>query len=241
MRYALISDIHSNYEALQAVLSDSREQRVDEYLCCGDIVGYGADPAVCLKTVRDLTTACVAGNHDWAVAGRLDAAYFINEGRIAVNMNRSWLGAEDIQYLAGLPLTYQSEDFILVHGTLNEPEYFHYLSDVAKAKTIFEIMEGQVCFVGHCHLPRIYIYHNNMAVLASSNEIEIKPGYKYLSDVGSVGQPRDRIPLAAYTVFDTSIGTIEIRRIPYDIETARKKIINAGLPRMLGDRLRRGY
>lgn len=241
MRYAILSDIHSNWEALQAVLADSRRQQIDQYLCCGDIVGYGADPGACIAKLREIGALCVAGNHDWAVAGRLDASYFIPEGLEAVNWTRNQIGIEAIQFLAELPLTRVEKNILLVHGTPEGPEHFHYLSDIIKAGANFKAFHQQICFIGHCHLPRIFVYYQDRTVLAPGTEVEMNDDYKYIVDAGSVGQPRDGNPLAGYALLDTELNTIDIRRVPYDVNTAREKIIAAGLPAVLGDRLLVGH
>ena len=239
MRYGVVSDIHSNWEALEAVLAECRKLRVGALLCCGDVVGYGADPKKCLDALRKLNVPVVAGNHDWAVSGRLDSSYFTQDGKAAVVWTRTRLGLEDITYLNALPLQLKNKDCILVHSSLKDPVHFTYLTDPAKAADAFAVMEDHVCFVGHTHVPVIFtkcganIYKNDGA-------IEINPECKYIVNAGSVGQPRDGNPLASFCVYDTAVKTIEIRRVLYDVRTAQQKILEAGLPQALSVRLAAG-
>jgi diadenosine tetraphosphatase ApaH/serine/threonine PP2A family protein phosphatase len=237
MRYAILSDLHSNEEALQAVLEHSRRQGVQQYYCCGDIVGYGAGPHAAVHWARSRKIPCVVGNHDWGVAGRLDVSYFIPEGKEAINWTRQQLNIDDIQWLGDLPLTLKTKDFILVHGTLNHPEAFNYLDDIDKAPDTFFLMDRPVCFLGHRHRPEIFIERGHRIYYPPALSVELTRDQRYIVDVGSVGQPRDGNPLASYATYDTETALIEIHRVPYDMAEARRKIIKAGLPAVLGDHL----
>ncbi|MBU4333060.1 MAG: metallophosphatase family protein, partial [Candidatus Omnitrophica bacterium] len=217
MKYGIISDIHGNLEALKEVLAVCKQESVDKYLCLGDIVGYGPNPNECIEIVQDIGAVCVAGNHDWATTARLDATYFTPDGKSAVTWTREHLTMEGFGFLNGLPITEKTEEFILVHGTLFEPELFRYQNIIAKAPNSFSLMDRQLCFVGHTHAPLILIQTNDNVYSSSERELEIAEAAKYIVNVGSVGQPRDGNPLASFCIYDTDIGMIDIRRVKYDI------------------------
>lgn len=240
MRYAIISDIHSNLEAFETVLAECRKAKVEKIICCGDIVGYGANPKECLNLVRKLNIVAVAGNHDWAVSGRLDFSHFTPDGQAAVVWNRAHLSMEDIAYLNQLPLILKNKECTLVHSSLNDPQRFIYLTSAAKAQDAFVYLETQVCFLGHTHVPNIFIQRGENVMAHSSEELELLPDCKYLINVGSVGQPRDGNPLASFCVYDAAAKTIQVRRVLYDVKKAQQKIIEAGLPQNLGLRLQVG-
>lgn len=240
MRYGIISDIHGNWEALTAVLHQCQKQNVQAYLCLGDIVGYGANPRECLDLVVKLKAVTVAGNHDWAVSGRLDASYFTEDGKTAILWTRNKLAFEDIHRLNSLEPVYKTKEFVMVHGGLNHPSRFNYMVDTADASETFEIMDRPVCFVGHTHVPKIFICHKRVYQLPETT-IEINPACRYIVNVGSVGQPRDGNPMAGYGIYDSEARTVEIKRVPYDIKTAQTKILEAGLPMALARRLSAGH
>jgi len=237
MRYAILSDIHSNLEALKAVLDTCLENRIDQFLCVGDIVGYGADPKHCLETVCELNALHVAGNHDWAVSGKFDSSFFNEEGKAAIEWTQAHLAKDDFDWLSGLELIINNEDLVMVHGALHKPESFIYLDDISKAPDTFYLMEHAVCFIGHTHVPQIYILQGENIAYAPTTTMKIRKDAKYIINVGSVGQPRDGNPMASFGIFDTKIGVTEIKRVAYDIASAQKKILEAGLPEVLAKRL----
>jgi len=238
MRYGIFSDVHSNLEALDAVIAAYRQENIDQYLCVGDIVGYGANPKECIVKIKSLAQVTVAGNHDWASVDLFPVDYFNPDAAAAVAWTMDRLDAEDRQYLMSLQLVFKNRHLTLVHGTLEAPGAFHYMMDEHAARKTFAVLSTDICFVGHSHRAGIFVkdkhgrlsYHKDPAVTIA----EFK---KYIVNVGSVGQPRDSYPRAAYCVYDTEARQLEIKRIPYDTETTREKIIDAGLPAFLGDRL----
>jgi len=274
VRYGIFSDIHSNVEALDAVIQAYRTEDIDKYLCIGDIVGYAANPNECIEKAKMLAMISVAGNHDRACVNLFSADYLNPFAKEAVIWTQSNLDDQSKYFLEHLPFIYKNEDLTMVHGTLDEPQDFHYMSDGYTASKTFGLLETDVCFVGHTHVPGIFIHsqQENLAIhsedeqrLLSINHsrprplgrgsrrliksengniayqkesgINIKEGNKYIIDVGSVGQPRDGNPEAAYCIYDTKKKNIEIKRVSYDIQAARGKIINAGLPGFLAERL----
>ena len=241
MRYAIVSDIHGNLEALQAVLTDCQKEGLKKFFCLGDIVGYGADPVACLNEIKQLDVQCVAGNHDWAVAERIEPTHFNPLAKEAVLWTREILNLKDKAYLKGLELCERGENFVLVHATWHDPEQFIYLNDIAESRKTFAVMEQSICFVGHTHVPIIFIEQNHQVRISDQDWCSFEQGKKYIVNVGSVGQPRDRNPKAAYGIYDTENASLELRRIPYDIAKAQDKILNAGLPMSLAYRLALGY
>jgi predicted phosphodiesterase len=241
MRYAIISDIHGNLEALRAVLEDCRALELNSLLCLGDIVGYGANPKECLSLIRQSKAIIVAGNHDWAVCGRLDASYFTKDGRAAIEWTRGQMNLEEKTYLNSLPLILSNEDCMIVHSSAKNPSQFPYLTDIAKAKEAFEGMGDQkVCFIGHTHEPKLFIKKAGECYELNALDIDMAQEDQYIVNVGSVGQPRDGDSMASFCVYDTIKQTIQIKRCIYDISSAQEKIIQAGLPKTLALRLAKG-
>ena len=240
MRYGIYSDIHGNLEALQSVLETFEKEGVEKYICLGDIVGYGASPKECLDVVKERSLLVVAGNHDYAVAGKLNIDFFNMYAKEAVIWTREQLGQEDIDYLNSLSLV-ETIDGVLtaVHGTLNFPEMFDYIQTTYDAHLTLEIQDTPVCFIGHSHVP-IAFFQGQMVSYSLEQTIPVEKDCKTLINVGSVGQPRDENPLACCAVYDDEVGTVWLHRVEYDMETSIAKIIDAGLPEILGERLRYG-
>jgi len=240
MKYAIFSDIHGNLEAFEAVLMAIDKENPAAYFCVGDIVGYGANPVECIEKVQKLNPTIVCGNHDWAAVELTDVEYFNSVAKKAVLWTRDNLGDEDVEYLKSLKLTYTDTDITLVHGTLDYPEGFSYVLDGYAATKTMALMRTQVCFIGHSHVAGTFYDNKGITGYSESGKIEIRPGNKYLVNVGSVGQPRDGDPRASYCIYDNEKDTIEIKRISYDVAKAQQKILKAGLPRVLAARLDEG-
>ncbi|MCZ6601838.1 MAG: metallophosphoesterase family protein [Planctomycetota bacterium] len=241
MRYAIISDLHSNLDALERVIEDIRKQKVDRHLCLGDIIGYGAQPNECIRLVREeLKCLTIAGNHDWAALGKTNIDYFNAYAKEATLWTREQLSEDEVKYIDSLPLIeHLPEDFTLVHGTLYNPELFDYIQTSYDAYLSLQALDGRVCFLGHSHVP-ITFFQGEMISYTLSQEISLEIGVKALVNVGSVGQPRDDNPKASYAIYDTDKRKVWIRRIEYDIESAGQKIRDAGLPEVLAERLKYG-
>ncbi|MCX5681095.1 MAG: metallophosphoesterase family protein [Candidatus Omnitrophica bacterium] len=241
MRYGIFADIHGNLEALTAVLAALKNEKVDEYHCCGDVVGYGANPSECISQIHKIKCICVAGNHDWAVAGKIVTDNFSSHARSAVEWTCTHINPCDKEFLESLDLVYRNNEFIVVHGTLDCPQEFDYLRSRDQAIRSFAVMNRRICFIGHSHVPGIFDEKEDGSLeVSKSYKIDIALGCRYIINVGSVGQPRDGNPEAAYGIFDSSVKTIEIKRVRYDIASAKKKILDAGLPSELGSRLASG-
>ena len=241
MRYGIFSDIHANLEALQAVSRSFQHERIDAYLCVGDIVGYGANPNECIAQVKSFGAITVAGNHDWASVGLIPVHDFNPEALAAIEWTKQALDPSGRQFLASLPLVHTTPEFILVHGSLDEPQQFKYMTNVYDTLVSFQRSDARVCFVGHTHVPVAFIRDPFGSVTYRDIEcLKLEDSKRYIINTGSVGQPRDSVPKAAYCVFDTEQKTVEIKRVAYEVFTARRKIIEAGLPQFLGDRLLTG-
>lgn len=241
MRYGIFSDIHANLEAFLAVLKAYATESIDLFLCLGDIVGYAADPCACLQEVRTLTKINIAGNHDWASVDLFSVDYFNSLAKEAILWTSSRLSESEKGFLKSLPLVFRNRDLTGVHGSLDIPGDFNYLIDAYAARQTFKLLKTQICFVGHSHVMGIFLFDRKGCIsYREESHLALKAGYKYIVNVGSVGQPRDNNPAAACCIYDADKKTVEMKRISYDILTARKKIISAGLPRFLAERLLKG-
>ena len=251
MRYAVLSDIHGNLEALTAVMSALASERIDRMLCLGDVMGYGADPAACLMRLEACDPVIVGGNHDLACVGKLSLEWFNEFARAAVTWTRDQLSFTDLDTLRRLPLTATEGPCTLVHGTLTHPHRFEYLIDMAQAIDTLSCCRTLLCLVGHTHLPCVLEYDRTrrritrrltsgaeLADVAFQDQIE---GLRYLVNPGSVGQPRDGDPRASCAIIDTEARRLRILRVAYDIAAAQRKIRQAGLPEFLADRLALGH
>lgn len=239
MRYAIIADIHSNLEALQVVLEDIKEQKCTHYACGGDVVGYNANPKECLDIIRSMGMPCVKGNHDEYCSSEDPLEGFNPHAAEAVNWTRRQLNDEDRQWLRDFKYLRMVASFSMVHATLDGPQRWGYVFDKLAAAASFTYQNTAVCFFGHTHVPVAFI-RDSMVRGGTYSKFKVEPGKKYFVNVGAVGQPRDGNPKAGYVVYDMDEGTIELRRLKYDIATAQKKILDAGLPERLAERLAYG-
>lgn len=241
MRWGIFSDIHSNLEALQAVIKAYKSEGIDEYLCLGDVVGYGANPAECIEATKDITQIIIAGNHDWAVAGLFSLEYFNDWAKQAVIWTQKKIDSAERNFLASLRLIYENEDFILVHGSLDQPGEFNYMTDSQRASQTFALMKKTICFLGHTHSADIFIQDKEGRIdYQREARLKLKEGYRYIVNVGSVGQPRDDNNKASLCIYDTAKGEVLIKRVSYDIKSAQEKIVVADLPPFLAARLSMG-
>ena len=242
MRYGLISDIHGNLEALEAVLAELKKERVNKYLCLGDIVGYGANPKECIEIVRALKPAAlIAGNHEWGVLGLLELSYFNEQAQAAIEWTGNIISGSDAEYLKTAKLFYSAGDTTLVHGSLEEPKEFFYIFDANDTYKTFRLLKTKMCFVGHSHVPGIFYFDGHKPAKVKDVKVKIERDKQYVVNIGSVGQPRDGDPRAAFAIYDEGDSTVEIKRVSYDIEAAQRKIVAAGLPANLASRLAEGH
>ena len=242
MHTAILSDIHANLEALEAVCRAGDKRRIDTWICLGDIVGYGADPGPCLRRTRALTDRIVLGNHDAAAVGLADLTSFNEYAREAARWTATQLKREERDFLANLPLTLEWGKALCVHAEPARPESWEYVFSRADARAALEAIDAQICFIGHSHQPFVCTQIDTEVEPAlATGPVEIKDGQRYLVNVGSVGQPRDGDARAGFLIWEEALMTLEFVRLEYDIAAAQKKIIAAGLPLFLAARLSSGY
>lgn len=239
MRVAILSDIHSNLEALEAVLADARAQRCTEFVCLGDIVGYNANPGECVKLIQDLQCPVVKGNHDEQASIISSTEGFNELAEEAIDWTRAQLSAEDKAWLTDLRLTRQVRDFTIVHATLDTPGQWGYVFNDLDAIASFTYQHTALCFFGHTHWPTAFVRDDNVRRI-TVGQVVLSAGKKYFINPGSIGQPRDRDWRAAYCILHTERQVVEERRVKYDLATAQRKVRAAGLPDRLADRLAAG-
>ena len=242
MRALILSDIHANLEALEAVFTDAQFWGgFDAIGCLGDTVGYGPDPAACIERLREFELVAVAGNHDAAAVGSIDASDFNDYAKAAMHWTAGQLDDGHRDFLSSLPMVSVQEPFTLVHGSLRDP-IVEYLLDRDSAMGTLALLETKYCLVGHSHISFV------------CNEIQGEPGFNEFPEIepfllgddrliinpGSVGQPRDRDPRSSYAIYDSSVSTIERYRVAYDIAKTQQKMKTEGLPLHLIDRLNHG-
>ena len=242
MRILVISDIHANLTALEAVLNASDDY--DAVWCLGDLVGYGPDPNECVAKIRDLPNLlCIIGNHDAAALMQIDADTFNPEARSALLWTRKELNESSRAFLSDLPEKIEAGHVTLAHGSPRHPVW-EYLLDTRTATLNFEFFSTPLCFVGHTHLPVIYslINDNSLARLniPEANTVVSLP-VRAIINPGSVGQPRDRDPRAAYAIYDEESNTWDYRRAEYDIVAVQKRMEAVALPQRHIDRLTAGW
>lgn len=245
MRIALIADIHANREALLAVLRHVRDQEVDRIVVLGDIVGYGADPAFAVETVERLVVdgaLALLGNHDAAIGTPSDA--MSEMAALAIDWTRGKLEPAHRAFLAGLPLSAAEDDRLYVHASAAMPSSWPYIVEARAAERSLAATRQRVTFVGHTHIP--VLFHAPASGKAESFvpvagvAVPLLARRRWVVVVGSVGQPRDGVPAAAYALYDTAKSELRMMRVPYDVDGAARRIREAGLPEFLAARLKFG-
>ncbi|MDD4363410.1 MAG: metallophosphoesterase family protein [Atribacterota bacterium] len=240
MKIGIISDIHGNAEALRVVLKKIED--VDQIVCLGDIVGYGADPSFCIEKIRSLEALCLKGNHEAAITGELSLTYFSEDAKSSLQWTKDRLKDFDLDYLSRLKLkTTLAKDILGVHGSPRQP-LWEYVLDKQVAEEIFTSFNFKIYFIGHSHIAGYFAFRHKDKTINYYSAIEgikipLKSAYSYLINCGSVGQPRDRNPQACYVLFDTEQLSVEICRIKYLISKTQEKITKANLPSFLAERL----
>jgi len=236
MKYAILGDIHANLAALEAVFEDAADQQVTNFACLGDLVGYNPNPIECLSMIRDLKCPVVRGNHDHYCSHGDSLQSFHPLAANVVDWTRKQLSEEDKQYLRDLKFVESVETFTIVHSTLDAPQSWSYVFDKLEAEANFNYQVTSVCFYGHTHVPMAF-EKTDAIRCGLYSKLKLSAGRKFFINAGSVGQPRDGDPRAAYVIFDMVNNIIELRRIAYDVELTQKRIREAGLPERLATRL----
>ena len=248
MRIGLITDIHANIAALEAVLGALDRAGVDQIVCLGDIVGYGADPEACCNRVRERAQLTLLGNHDAGICGRIDPLYYHQSVRQVINWHRRAVSPENREWLRALPHEVVDEvaSAAYCHASPINPEAFEYLTSsegaTLAARSREDLRGVRAVFFGHSHLPRCFQVDADLraSCIAIEGVVQLQPGCQYFVSVPSVGQPRDFDCRAGGGIYDTGIGAFEFVRVDYDFEAAADKIRAAHYPREFADRLSRG-
>ncbi len=240
MKTAFFADIHSNLKAFLSIVNLFKKNNIDKVVSLGDIVGYGADPNECIRIIKEISDSIIAGNHDWACAGKDTIQSFNPSAKEAAQWTRKVLKDQNRDFLLSLPLKEKPNDAIYVHATPCYPESWEDIKSTTKAELCFETFSQQFCFIGHSHLPAIFILNNNGNISKKSREINTSNNSIYIINCGSVSQPRNEKPLASCGIYDSEKEVYPLIRVKYDIKNPQKKIIEAGLPPYLAKRLELG-
>ncbi len=238
MNCVVVSDVHGNLEALLAVKKKIEKIAPDEVIFLGDAVGYGAAPNECIDVLKGMTKIMIAGNHDFGAVGLTDTRLFNPIAREAIDWTAGTLTAGNKKFLKQRPLTHvEGLDIRAVHATPYEPENWHYILSPNHALVEFEHFEETICFIGHSHQPVIFELKNAETIITRTDAMKIETGRRYIVNVGSVGQPRDHDPRACLCLYNLETGDLRIERVEYDVEASKKRILDAGLPPVLANRL----
>jgi len=241
MRVGIFSDVHANYEALSAVIEAYKLERIGVFFCLGDTVGYGGSPNECAEIVRGMATKTILGNHDAAVAGRMDYSYYYEAARHALDTHASRLTRESMEWLRTLPYQERVKEYglRLCHGSPIRLEEFEYIFAPEQARECLSIWEDlePLTVIGHSHLCKVFALTRDTVEELPASDLTLDKDRKYIISVGSIGQPRDYDNRASYTVFDPDSRRFEFKRVEYDIETAAEKVLRADLERNFAQRL----
>jgi diadenosine tetraphosphatase ApaH/serine/threonine PP2A family protein phosphatase len=242
MKYAIISDIHGNLEALNAVFKDIKRRGADATACLGDVVGYYPNPRQCIELVRTRTSICVAGNHDYAAVERTDTSNFTYFAFSAMEWTKQNITDNDKAFLSALPLTASADDVFFVHSSPCDPERFSYVFPDNEYSVIeaFCPLPRRVNFIGHTHWPNIMYQEGEKVILHPEASVKVEAGRAYLINVGSVGQPRDYDNRSCYAIDDTVKETVTLHRVSYNYKVTQKKIRENNLHTFLAERLEKG-
>lgn len=242
MKTGVFSDVHSNMEGLEAVLGALEAAGANQYVCLGDLVGYGAEPNEVIDRIRDLGCPVIMGNHDWAVSDKKERNVFNPYAKTAIEWTASKLSKENQSFLKNLPLQHEDGDILYVHASPFEPKLWHYVDNSSEYKSAFSAMcDFKACFIGHTHRPMIAVQDGKGHIYPhASRSVRLLDGFRYLINDGSTGQSRDGLTEAACALYDDNEQTVELIRVGYNVIATRAKIRDAGLPSFLEERLGKG-
>lgn len=242
MRIGIFSDVHSNIEALTAVRAELVRLGCDRLVCLGDVVGYGASPNESCDLVREMSEVCLLGNHDAAVAGKMDYSFYYDAARHALDWTAGQIAPENLAWLQGLPYTHRIGDVGFCHGSPLEPEAYEYIYAEHQARTLLPVVEElpEITFIGHSHLCKAFALRDGEVHDVVAQRFTVRSGYRYICSVGSVGQPRDNDNRSCFVTYDTERRQVQYHRVEYDIGASARKIFDAELSIRFGERLYRG-
>ena len=241
MRIGIFSDVHANIEAMTAVMQAYATERIDKFVCIGDVVGYGASPNECCDLIREVAAFTILGNHDAAVAGRMDYSYYYDAARHALDVHARALTPENLTWLRSLPYEQRDGDVTFCHGSPINLEEFEYIFSLEQAAKCLEMWDdlSMVTFIGHSHLCKSFALARNDVFEVVATKFAIRPDHRYIISVGSVGQPRDGDPRPCYVIQEPN--QLSFRRVEYDPTVTANKIYNIpDLDDFLGDRIKQG-
>lgn len=241
MKIIIFSDVHGNLESLRRVVREFDAIKADLVVSLGDVVGYGAQPAECIELVWETADILILGNHDSAVAGLTPIDNFNPIARDAIKWTASSLNQRQIDFLKGFQPLVHRDECLFTHASPISPLEWPYITTLAQSKKILDNTEERFIFIGHTHIPALISFDSQgRTEYLLDSPVRIEPGFRYLINAGSVGQPRDGINAACFTLLDTDSGFIEQKRVEYDFRATQREILHAGLPEMLASRLENG-
>lgn len=243
MKFLILSDIHSNFDALKSVLDfvkKNYQNDFPEFICLGDVVGYGAEPNECLDTVFSLTERILLGNHECGVLGKTNIGFFNYSAKESILWTKKVIKKEYFEKLKKLNYTFSLEEFKFSHSTFQNPSYWNYITSIYEAEDEFDYQDFKILFIGHTHIPVVYEKNEDNVKIIQPKDLKIEKKSRYIINVGSVGQPRDGDSRSSFVLFDTENMVVKFHRVEYDIKSAMKKINDRKLPRILADRLEKG-
>ena len=219
MRFAIISDIHANLPALNAVVDDMKTYHIDHIICLGDIIGYGPFPSECISRVRELTNYVIMGNHEAAAAGLFDVNLFYDEAKEHILWTREQLTQEELEYIRRLNYMLNFETFMISHGDFEDPDCFPYIETESEAMDCFKHNKHRLMFVGHTHIPLVHrLDHKGNYAAITKDIVKMNPKWRYIVNPGSVGVSRDAQFSAGYLIFDSDLYKIFMRRVNYNLK-----------------------
>jgi predicted phosphodiesterase len=241
-----MSDIHGNLEALSSVLVDINGRNVDRIICLGDIIGYGSEPNECVWMVEAYCDYCLLGNHEAAIFDRLVAQEFNKHAHFSIDWTRGNLNQKSVNFIEKMELLKVENEFTAVHATPYRPNSWNYISSMDDARFAFNFFNTKFCFIGHSHVPGVIVSEKDeldVSILPPRSfnyGTGFKQNAKFIVNVGSVGQPRDKNPDSCYVIIDTDLREVSFLRIQYDIALCQQKMRTAGLPVFLINRIAEG-
>jgi predicted phosphodiesterase len=238
MRYAFFSDVHANFEALQAVILDFRKEKIDRIFFLGDAVGYGPNPNECVELIDQIAEVKLMGNHDYAALGLMETDYFNQYATESIDWTKHSLQEKTIEIMSDFEITSELDNIFMAHSSPKEPDRWHYILDIDDVKENFSFFKHQICLVGHTHRPFIVsLNQEGNCIISHKQEEKIYPNRRYLINIGSVGQPRDGDPRSAYLIYDMEKKLVKCKRVAYDLSHTQKRMAENGLPEYLIERL----